>query len=329
MKGGISVNKKNIIIMAAATVILILCPLFCGDYILTVLTTVMITSILGQSWNLLSGYAGQFSFGQAAFFGIGAYASAVLYMQFGISPWIGIIAGMIAAALAGLGLGFLSFKCRIKGDYFALVTLAFAELLRLLVYNSANTAFNGPSGLFVKYIKGGDISAFQFSSWEAYFYIFLGFAFIITLLMMKLKTTKFGLEMIAIRENEIAANALGTNVFRKKLSVIAISAALAALAGGFYAQYYLFIDPSSVFGTDISIQAIIVCIIGGSGTAFGPVLGAFILVPVQEITASLFTDISGINMVFYGILMVVFIMFAPNGILGIIGKTGKKRRLMS
>lgn len=326
MKGEIFVNKRNLTIFIVIAVILLLCPLGLNMYLLTVGTTIMITAILGQSWNLLSGYAGQFSFGQAAFFGIGAYASVVLYMQFGVSPWIGIIAGMIVSALFGLGLGYLSFKCKIKGDYFALVTLAFAELLRLLVYNSSDTVFNGPSGLFVSYIKGGDASAFQFQNWEVYYYIFLIALLIITVLMMKLETTRFGLKIIAIRENENAANSLGTNVFREKLSAIAISAAIAALAGGFYAQYNLFIDPSAVFGTDISMQAIIVCILGGAGTVFGPILGAFILVPVQEITTSLFTDISGINMVIYGIILVVFILFCPNGIIGIVRKRLNNRR---
>ena len=168
-------NKKKLCIYAVIVLILIICPLFLNNYLLTVVTAIMISALIGQSWNLLSGYAGQFSFGQAAFFGIGAYASVILYTQFGVSPWIGILAGMIIAALAGLGLGYLSFKSKLKGDYFALVTLAFAELLRLLVYNSAGTVFNGPSGIFVNYIKGGDAMAFQFQSWKTYYYIFLHF----------------------------------------------------------------------------------------------------------------------------------------------------------
>ena len=132
-----------------------------------------------------------------------------------------------------------------------------------------------------------------------------------------MKKTPYGITLIAIKENEDAASALGINTLSHKLSSIAISAAIAALAGAFYAQYYLFIDPTGVFGSSVSVQAIIPCIIGGVGTAFGPILGSLIIVPVQEITNSLFSDINGMNMIIYGILIVVFIIFCPNGIMGL------------
>lgn len=310
-------NKKNIVLLCVLGLITLTVPFFVNNYILTVLTTILSTALLGQSWNLMSGYAGQFSFGHAAFFGTGAYTSVVLYTTFGISPWIGMIVGMLIAAFLGIAIGYLSFRCRIKGDYFALATLAFAEIIRLTVYNSQDTVLNGPSGIFVTFLKGGDWKAFQFDSWKPYYFIVLIFVIIVTIFIYRLKKTPYGITLIAIKENEDAASALGINTLSHKLSSIAISAAIAALAGAFYAQYYLFIDPTGVFGSSVSVQAIIPCIIGGVGTAFGPILGSLIIVPVQEITNSLFSDINGMNMIIYGILIVVFIIFCPNGIMGL------------
>lgn len=319
-------TKTNFICVSIVIAFLLAVPFFINNYLLTVLTTIMITALLGQSWNLMSGYAGQFSFGHAAFFGAGAYTSVVLYVQFNISPWIGMIVGMLVSALIGIIIGYLSFHCKIKGDYFALATLAFAEIIRLFVYNSQDTVLNGPSGIFVTFIKGGSPKAFQFASWKPYFYIIFIFVLGVTFFIWRLKKMRYGLQLIAIRENEDAANALGVNILKYKLSAIALSAMIAGLAGAFYAQYYLFIDPSSVFGSSISIQAIIPCIIGGSGTPLGPILGAFLIVPIQELTSSLFSQVSGMNMIVYGILIVAFILFCPNGIIGIIKKISKKAK---
>ena len=317
-------KKAGYALLAFILLVLLISPYFLDGYLLTVLTNIMMTALLAQSWNLLSGYAGQFSFGQAAFFGIGAYTSVILYTVFEISPWIGLLCGMLIAALVGAGIGYLSFHCKIKGDYFALATLAFAEIMRLLVYNSSGSVFGGPSGIFVKFIKGGDASAFQFDSWKPYYYIIFAFVAVVTLLLSMISKTRFGLQLISVREDECAADSLGVNILRYKISAIAISSAIAAAAGVFYAQYYLFIDPSAVFGSSISMQAIIPCIIGGAGTPLGPVLGSFLIVPIQELTNSLFTEISGINMIIYGLLIVVFILFCPNGITGIVKNLKRK-----
>lgn len=318
-------NKIKTILLAIVAVLLGISPFVVNNYILSVFTTIMITALLAQSWNILSGYGGQFSFGQAAFFGIGAYTSVILYTQYGVSPWIGTIVGMLVAAIVGIFIGYLTFYCKIKGDYFALATLAFAEILRLVVYNSADTVFNGPSGIFVNYLKGGSFSAFQFTSWKTYFYIIFAIVIIVTICISKMHSTKYGLLLTSIRENEVAADSLGVNVLGYKLSAIAISAAIAALAGSFYAQYYLFIDPSSVFGSTVSMEAIIPCIVGGAGTALGPVLGSFIIVPIMELTNSLFPNISGLNMIIYGVLIVVFILFCPNGLIGVAKQIRSKR----
>lgn len=328
MKGEVAVNKtvKNVLLLLAVALLCVL-PFVSNNYILTVLTTIMMTALLGQSWNILSGYAGQFSFGQAIFYGIGAYTSVILYTQFGLSPWIGAFIGMGVAMLVGVIIGYLTFYCQIKGDYFALATLAFAEIFRLIVYNSTSSSvFKGPGGIFINYIHGGSFSAFQFSSWKVYYYIIFILLLVVTLGISKLQKTRYGLLLTSVRENELAASSLGVNVLGYKLSAIAISAAIASLAGTFYAQYYLFIDPSSVFGSTVSMEAIIPCIIGGSGTPFGPILGAFLIVPIKELTNTLFSNVSGINMIIYGVLIVLFILFCPNGITGVFKKLRSGRR---
>lgn len=328
LKGEVAVNKavKTVLPLLAVAVLCVV-PFVSNNYVLTVLTTIMTTALLGQSWNILSGYGGQFSFGQAIFYGIGAYTAVILYTKFGVTPWLGAIVGMGIAMLVGVIIGYLTFYCKIKGDYFALATLAFAEIFRLAVYNSTSSSmFGGPGGIFISYIHGGSFSAFQFSSWKTYYFIIFAILIVVTLGISKMQKTRYGLLLTSVRENELAASSLGVNVLGYKLSAIAISAAIASLAGTFYAQYYLFIDPSSVFGSTVSMEAIIPCIIGGSGTPFGPILGAFLIVPIKEVTNTLFSNIGGINMIIYGVLIVLFILFCPNGIIGIFKRLKAGRR---
>lgn len=314
------------ILFPVLALICIVLPFVSNNYILTVETNILMTALLAQSFNILSGYSGQFSFGQAAFFGIGAYSSVILYTEFGISPWIGMIVGMILSAFLGVFIGYISIRCKIKGDFFALATLAFAEIIRLAVYNSGGTVLGGPSGIFVKFIKGGSPQNFQFASFIPYYFTILIPLVLVTYGIYKLSGTRYGIMLTAVRENENAADSLGVDVVKYKLSAIAVSACVAAVAGTFYAQYYLFVDPNGVFGSSISVQAIIPCIIGGVGTVMGPIIGSLIIVPLQEITSSLFTNISGVNMILYGILIVGFILFCPNGIMGIFKKYAEKIR---
>ncbi len=321
-------NKKRSVIKyllwAFTAILCIVLPFISDNYILNVETNILMTALLAQSFNILSGYSGQFSFGQAAFFGIGAYSSVIFYTKFEISPWIGMLFGMIIAAAVGVFIGYISIRCKIKGDFFALATLAFAEIIRLAVYNSDSSLFGGPSGIFVKFIKGGSPENFQFASFIPYYFAILIPLVIVMFGIHALTRSRHGIMLTAVRENENAADALGVNVVNYKLGAIAVSAAIAALAGTFYAQYYLFVDPDGVFGSSISVQAIIPCIIGGVGTLWGPVIGSLIIVPLQEITSSLFTDISGVNMILYGILIVSFILFCPNGFIGLFKMIRKK-----
>ncbi len=312
-------NIKKIIPLGILLLLIIIFPLIADGYILSIGISVMIAALLGQSWNIMSGYAGQFSFGHAAFFGLGAYTSAILYIDFGLTPWIGMLLGMLVAATAGVLIGYLSFRYKLKGDYFALATLAFAEIFRILFNNVK--ALKGATGILIPYKQ--DWTEFAFKSDITFYYVISIMVIIATLCIWIISNNKIGLNLIAIRENHIAANALGVNVLKYKLIAIGISAGLAAMAGTFYAQYYGFIDPTVAFSSEISVEAIVPCIIGGVGTLIGPILGACLIIPAQEICNSVFANVGGINMIIYGVVIVIFIIFCPNGIYGKL----KKRRL--
>ena len=296
------------VLLAVAAIV----PFFFGRYLLSVAIAILIMALLGQSWNIMSGYAGQFSFGHAAFFGIGAYTSSILYVDKGLSPWIGMLLGMIAAALIGILIGFLSFRYKLRGDFFALVTLAFAEILRVLFNNTK--ALKGAGGVLIPYKDKW--SEFQFASDRAFYFILLAMVVVATVFISVISRRKFGICLIAIKENQDAAGSLGVPVLGYKLAAMAVSAAFAAMAGTFYAQYYGFIDPGVVFAASISVEAIVPCIIGGAGTLGGPLLGALIIVPLQEISNSLFEGVKGLNMIIYGALIVLFVVFCRNGIYG-------------
>jgi len=308
----VKTNKLETITLIILLSVAIVVPFFFGRYLLSVAISVLIMALLGQSWNIMSGYAGQFSFGHAAFFGIGAYSSSILYIDHGISPWIGMVVGMIIAALVGVLIGFLSFRYKLRGDFFALVTLAFAEILRVLFNNTK--ALKGAGGILIPYKTKW--TEFQFASDRTFYFVLLAMVVAATVFIAVMSKRKFGICLVAIKENQDAAGALGVPVLKYKLIAMAISAAIAAMAGTFYAQYYGFIDPAIVFAASISVEAIVPCIIGGAGTLGGPLLGALIIIPLQEISNSVFEEVNGLNMIIYGTLIVIFVVFCRNGIYG-------------
>ena len=304
-------EKLTLFILLAAAVIF---PLFSGRYLLSVGISVLIMALLGQSWNIMSGYAGQFSFGHAAFFGVGAYTSSILYVDYGISPWIGMIAGMCFAAMVGALIGILSVRYKLRGDFFALVTLAFAEILRVLFNNLK--LLKGAEGVLIPYRE--QWIEFQFSEDQTFYFVLLVMVAIATIFIAVMSRRKLGICLVAIKENQGAARSLGVPVLKYKLIAISVSAAFAAMAGTFYAQYYGFIDPGVVFAAAISVEAIVPCIIGGAGTLGGPLLGALIIIPLQEISNTVFEGTNGLNMIIYGALIVIFVVFCRDGIYGTI-----------
>ncbi len=308
-------NRVLIIALFAACVLA--APLATrSGYLLNLLIMTLYLALLAQSWNILGGFGGQFSFGHAVFFGTGAYAMAVLQLKLGWNAWAALPAALAAGAAVGALVGALSFRYGLRGSYFALVTLAFAEVFRIL---ANNFDFTGAGvGLQIPLRKSA--AQFQFAGETGFLYTILAFTLTSLLVAAWLGRSRFGAWLQALRDSEDSAAALGVNVLRVKLGAIAISGALMAAGGAFYVQYFHYIDPQLAYGPSISIEALLAAIVGGMGTVFGPLLGAAALSALGEATRSLMADTPGASMIVYGTLLVAIVMFMPRGIAGFFGR---------
>jgi branched-chain amino acid transport system permease protein len=281
--------------------------------VLNFVMMVLYAALMAQAWNILGGFGGQFSFGHALFFGTGAYMQAIAQMQWGLSPWLALGLAVLAGALVAVFIGALSFRYGLKGSYFALVTLAFAEVFRILATSVQITG--GGVGLMVP-LKPS-IANMQFPSRTGYIYLVLCLVVLALVFSRWLKNSRFGAYLQAVRDNEDAARAVGVNPFKIKLTAIAFSAAFMAAAGAFYVQVFQYIDPSIAFGSHTSVEALVAAIVGGLGTVWGPILGALVLHGLADLTRNLFGTLPGINMVIYGIVLLVIVIFSPKGIAGL------------
>ena len=302
----------KIIIPILCLILLLFVPLFVGTYTLHMLILIFFYAYLGQSWKILGGYAGQLSLGHGTFFGLGAYTSTLLFIHTGLTPWLGIFIGATLASVCGIFIGFLSFHFGLKSHFFALATIAFAEIFRLF----ANTIqwVGGAQGLLVP-LKGNNLFLFQFVEKEPFYYIALGMMILSMGVVYLQQNSRLGFYFIAIRENEEAAKALGIDTLKYKILATAISAFLTALGGTFYAQYVLYIDPPGAFGVLVSVEIALRTIIGGTGTIFGPILGSFVLSPLSEIIQSVIgVGKSGVYMMVYGAILMIVCLVMPNGI---------------
>ena len=312
--------RKNLMFLLCGAALLMVAPtVITSKFYIDVLTLIFFTAYLGQSWNILGGYAGQFSFGGVMFFGTGAYASSILLTTFGIPPIIGIFAAILAGALLGFIVGFMSFRSGLKGSYFALITLAFAELLRVLANSVEFTG--GGVGLFLTYAPG--LSNLQFNTPIGFYYFSLLLLFISIAIALWLERSRFGAQLVAIRENEDAAEALGINTLKCKIYAIMIMGAMGGAAGTFYAQKYLYLDPPIAYSIHLSVEMLLVTIVGGMGTVFGPLIGAFVLHTVNEI-ARHFIDTPGLSLIVYGFILILIISYLPNGLIGMFKKKMKQ-----
>ena len=299
----------------------ILAPLgISSKFQLDVLTLIFFTAYIGQSWNILGGYAGQFSFGGVMFFGTGAYTSSILLTSFGVPPIIGIFAAIFMGAFLGLIVGYLSFRSGLRGSYFALITLAFAELLRVLANSVEFTG--GGVGLFLTYAPG--LHNLQFNSPTGFYYFSLVLLVISLVIAMWLERSRFGAQLVAIRENEDAAEALGIDTLKCKIYAIMIMGGMGGAAGTFYAQKYLYIDPPISYSIALSVEMLLVTIVGGMGTVFGPLVGSFFLHIVNEF-ARHFIDTPGVSLIVYGFILILIISFLPNGLVGLFHRARKKK----
>ena len=278
-------------------------------------------AFIGQSWNIAGGFAGQLSFGHVAFFGVGAYASTILQLRFGFSPWLGLPAAALAGAAVGGIIAVLSFRAGLKGSYFALITLAFAEVLRIV----ANSLEITRGGLGMLIPMKASAANFQFAERIGFYFVILALVALSIALAEWLRRSRFGAHLAAIRENEDAARALGIHVFAEKVKIMLLSGAIGGAGGCFFAQYFLYIDPLIAFGVDKSVEMLLVSMIGGAGTVYGPLVGAVLLALVSDVTRVL-TQIQGLSLVLYGALLVVIIAYLPNGLIDLFGRKRRAAR---
>ena len=280
-------------------------------YYVHILIMLFFYAFLAISWNIIGGYGGQLSLGHSVFYGLGAYTSTLLFVNFNLSPWLGMLIGGLVAAFVSVGIGYPCF--RLHGPFFSMSTLAILEVFRIMtVYFSDLT--EGSIGVSIP-IKFG-LRNLIFEDKRAYLYIMLGFFFLAIFISTWIERSKFGYHLVALREDEDAAESAGVDVPRTKLKALMVSAFLTSMAGTFHAQYALYIDPSGEFSMSLSVLMAIMVILGGAGTLLGPILGALILVPLQEVLRAWFGgNLQGLHLFIYGFLLVIAVLFLPSGIL--------------
>ena len=300
--------------IAIVVVLLAAVPLFVhSNVVLNFLVVALMIALAGQGWNVLGGYGGQYSFGHAAFFGTGAYVTAILQVRYGINAWIAFGLGIAAGAAIGAIIGGLTFRSGLRGSYFALVTLAFAEVLRIVA--SVAPITGAGVGTLVKLDLRAQ--ALQFQSRAMFYWVILALVAAALVVTHLIERSRFGAWLIAVRENEDAALALGVDATTVKLLAMVISGAITAAAGCFYVQYFLFVDSGIAYGTWISIEALLTPIIGGAGTLFGPLLGALVVKALGEAAQTLMSgEAPGLDLVVYGCVLILVIWFMPRGLIG-------------
>ena len=280
-----------------------------NDYYLNIAVMTCLWAALSGAWNLMAGYGGLVSLGQSALFGVGAYVTAIVYTKYGLSPWFGLIAGVFVTTGVAV---VISWPCfRLRGAFFSLATLVFPIAMEIVANNWSDVT-RGSSGIAIPYRPG--LNNFIFSSRWAY----LIAAFVLMMLVYGvtrwMHRGKLGLYLIAVRDDEATAASMGINTVKVKLIVTMISAAITAVGGFFYAQYILFLDPPSVFSINISVQIALLSIIGGLGTALGPIVGSLVMTPLDGVLSQFFGG--GPRLLIYGVALLGAVLLAPNGIVG-------------
>ncbi|HZP76233.1 MAG TPA: branched-chain amino acid ABC transporter permease [Pseudolabrys sp.] len=311
------VPRRILAVLVVLLAALIIAPAVVNDYLLTVLILILYFAYAGQAWNIMMGFAGQLSLGHALFVGLGAYASAALFIHFGIGPWIGLLLAAPLAMLIGAVIGFLAFRFGVSGVYFAILTIAFAEFARI---GFDHLGWVGASaGFFLPVSQYAHNDLWRLRGHPAmFYYVILAATVFIFIFCHVLLRSRVGYFWLAIREDERAARSLGINTFRYKMLAVTISAGLTSFAGVFYAFFYNNLFPEQVFHIARSIELILGPIIGGVGTLFGPILGAAVLTGLGEtvsgILSALGFDVPGAKQVFYGICLLLVMVALPDGI---------------
>src|SRR6516164_4685257 len=302
----LTVKRQLWAILGFAVAVVILMGVLRSDYFELVLTQVLLWAMMSLAWNILCGYSGYFSFGHAAFWGLGAYTVALGMVHLDLSPWLTIPAGAVVGGLAGALIGLPTF--RLRGHYFALAMLAY-PLATLYVFQ-----WLGYQEIPLPMKREAPILFMQFADPRAYVALALGLLVITLLISLRVENSRFGMSLFAIKQNE-PAEAAGIDTWRWKMMALMLSGALAAMAGGLYAVVLLVVTPEAVFGMLVSAQALILALFGGVGSLWGPVIGAVVLVPLAEgLNAKLGDVLPGIQGGVYGIAIIAIILLAPEGV---------------
>jgi len=310
-------SRKNILFTAAFLFFLLFPFLFRKPFAQHMMILIFLYALMGMAWNILGGYTGQVSLGHAVFFGIGAYTSTCLLMWSGISPWMGMILGIVFAVAVSQIIGYPCF--RLKGHYFAIATICVGEIIHLVFLNWEKVG--GAIGLFLPILPDSFVNFEFHKSKVPYYYIILGFLLVIIGVTVWMEKNRLGFYLRAVKEDQDAARSLGIDATRYKMISMAISASFTAAAGTFYAQYILFIDPGSVMPLLLSIQMCLIAVLGGTGTLLGPIIGAFILIPLSEFSrAYLGGKGQGIDLIIYGGLIMIISAYKPSGLMGLFQK---------
>jgi branched-chain amino acid transport system permease protein len=302
-------------------VVLMLPLVVSSSFVIDIFIRVLLFAFIGVAWNLMGGYAKQLSLGHAAYFGLGAYTSTILLIRFGVSPWIGLLAGGVVAMLASLPIGAVCF--RLRGPYFAIATIATAQVLMLLFLKFRDFAWGAEGTTMPNF--GNAPLMMQFDVKAPYYYIAFAMLAIGLAITYAIERSWMGYYLVALGEDEDAAEAIGVNTLRVKRHIYMISAFLTALAGTFYVQYIYFIDPNTAFSFNVSVEAALVSIVGGIGTLWGPVVGTVLLEATSALLQSwLGSSHGGVQLTVYSLILMAVILWRPSGLLSVAMDVNKR-----
>lgn len=290
-------------------------PLFTSDpVVLHVLFMAFLYALLGEAYNIIAGFAGQFSLCQQVFFGIGAYTSAVMFSQWWISPWISMLLGAFFSICVSLVIGYPCF--RLRGHYFVLATLALGEVVKIIFLNWR--AVGGAFGIWMPVVPDS-LFYLQFHRTKApYYYIVLSFLLLAVFITHKIKNSKLGVAFFAVKEDETAAKTTGIDAHKYKLIAFALSALFTSIGGTIFSQYILIVDPETVMSFWVVDLILLVAVLGGLGSVIGPLIGSLLLIPIAEYTRFLLGGwaLHGVHVVVYGCILMFLAIALPHGIAG-------------
>lgn len=316
-------DRRSLVLAVGIAVMAALPVAVKSPFALDILIRILLFAFIGTAWNLLGGYAKQFSLGHAAFFGLGAYTSTLLQIDLDISPWIGMLAGGVVAMLASLPIGWLCF--RLRGPYFTIATIAAAQVFMLVFLKLRDFAW-GAEGTTIPNLGHAPLMM-QFDGKAPYYYVVFGLLLLALAITAWIERSRMGYYLVALGEDQEAAEAVGIDVPRVKRDIYMLSAFLTAMAGTFYVQYIYFIDPQTAFNFNISIEAALVSIVGGVGTLWGPVIGTVLLETTSALLQSwLGNSIGGVQLTVYSLILMAVILWKPTGIMGYVAELYARRR---